>query len=125
MPTQFGYNGGQYMAGGYNLVQTLAGNRASEIVSTLPGYMAALRNCPPAFAAQNVRATVLSQARFTFRNLPGRPNARKQFGTRELGILEKPWTNATTGELIARMEWHAGLTGNAYVLRQAKRLRVL
>lgn len=125
MPAQFGYNGNQYAAGGYNLVQTLAGNRASEIVNTLPGYMAALRNCPPAFAAQNVRATVLSQARFTFRNLPSRPNPRRQFGTRELGILEKPWTNATTGELIARMEWHAGLAGNAYVLRQSQRLRVL
>jgi phage portal protein BeeE len=126
LPTQFGFNGGQYAVGGYNgLVQTLAGNRASEIVSSLPGYMAALRQCPPAFAAELVRASVLSQARFTFRNLPGRPNARKQFGTKELGILEVPWPNATTGELIARMEWHAGVTGNAYVTRRAKRLKVL
>jgi phage portal protein BeeE len=121
MPAQFGYGGNQYAAGGYNLVQTLAGNRASEIVNTLPGYMAALRNCPPAFAAELVRASVLSQARFTFRNLPGRPNGRKQFGTRELGILEKPWGSSTTGELIARMEWHAGVAGNAYVTRQARR----
>lgn len=125
LPTQFGYGGNQYQVGGYNLIQTLAGNRASEIVNTLPGYMAALRQCPPAFAAELVRASVLSQARFTFRNLPGRPNARKQFGTRELGILEKPWTNATTGELIARMEWHAGVAGNAYVTRRPDRLRVL
>src|SRR5690606_2425365 len=36
-----------------------------------------------------------------------------------------PWPNATTGELLARMEWHAGLQGNAYVLRQRDRLRVL
>lgn len=126
LPTQFGYGGNQYQVGGYNgLVQTLAGNRASEIVNTLPGYMAALRNCPPAFSAELVRASVLSQARFTFRNLPGRPNARKQFGTRELAILETPWPNATTGELIARMEWHAGVAGNAYVTRRAKRLKVL
>lgn len=125
MPTQFGYGGNQYQAGGYGLVQTLAGHRASEIVNTLPGYMAALRQCPPAFAAQLVRASVLSQARFTFRNLPGRPNGRKQFGTRELGILEKPWGSSTTGELIARMEWHAGVAGNAYVTRRPDRLRVL
>lgn len=126
LPTQFGYGGNQYGVGGYGgLVQTLAGNRASEIVNTLPGYMAALRNCPPAFSAELVRASVLSQARFTFRNLPGRPNARKQFGTRELGILEVPWPNATTGELIARMEWHAGVAGNAYVTRRAERLKVL
>lgn len=125
LPTQFGYGGNQYQVGGYNLIQTLAGNRASEIVNTLPGYMAALRQCPPAFAAELVRASVLSQARFTFRNLPGRPNARKQFGTRELGILEKPWGSSTTGELIARMEWHAGVAGNAYVTRRPDRLRVL
>lgn len=125
MPAQFGYGGNQYGVGGYGLVQTLAGHRASEIVNTLPGYMAALRQCPPAFAAQLVRASVLSQARFTFRNLPGRPAARKQFGTRELGILEKPWGSSTTGELIARMEWHAGVAGNAYVTRRPDRLRVL
>lgn len=119
MPFQYG--GNQYFTGGPGLVQTLAGNRATEIVNTLPGYSAALRQCPPAFAAQMVRAMVLSQARFTFRN-----RAKKTlFGTSALGILEKPWAGATTGELIARNEWHAGVAGNAYTIRQAKRLRVV
>lgn len=117
----FNYGGNSYLSGAAGLVQTLAGNRATEIVNSLPGYAAALRQCPPAFAAQMVRAMVISQARFTFRN-----RAKKTlFGTSALGMLEKPWTNATTGELIARMEWHAGLAGNAYVLRQPNRLRVL
>jgi phage portal protein BeeE len=40
-------------------------------------------------------------------------------------LLERPWRNATTGELLSRMEWHAGLAGNAYVVRQSDRLRVL
>lgn len=124
-PTTFGFNGVQYGAG-FGLTQTLAGNRATEIVQTLPGYMAALRSCPPAFAAQLVRALVLSQARFVFRNPPWHSQTpRKTFGTRDLGILERPWPNATTGELIARMEWHAGLAGNAYVTRRPDRLRVL
>ena len=116
----------QWSPYGNGLVQTLAGNRASEIVNTLPSYANAVRNCPPAFAAQLFRALVMSQARFTFRNLPyGNGNPRRPFGSSGLGILEKPWTNATTGELIARMEWSAGLAGNAYVIRQPKRLRVL
>jgi phage portal protein BeeE len=117
----FNYGGNQYFGNAPGLVQTLAGNRATEIVNTLPGYSSALRQCPPAFAAQMVRAMVLSQARFTFRNR----SKRTLFGTTALGLLEKPWTGATTGELIARMEWHAGLAGNAYVLRQPSRLRVL
>jgi phage portal protein BeeE len=121
----FMYGGNQYFGGGNGLVQTLAGNRASEIVNTLPGYAAALRQCPPAFAAELIRAMVLSQARFTFRNLPSARTPRRAFGTSALGILERPWPNATTGELIARCEWHAGLAGNAFVFRQAKRLRVL
>ena len=37
------------------------------------------------------------------------------FGTRDLKILENPWPNATTGQLINQMEWHEGLAGNAYV----------
>src|SRR5688572_16871741 len=122
----FNYGGVQYGVPGANgLVQTLAGNRATEIVRTLPGYAAALRQCPPAFAAQLVRAMVLSQARFTFRNR----NTRKIFTNTRLSPLETPWQNATTGELIARMEWSAGLAGNAYTVRQnragGKRLRVL
>jgi phage portal protein BeeE len=73
-----------------------------------------------------VRALVLSQARFTFRNLPSARNPRKLFGNRDLSVLERPWPNATTGELVARMEWHAGLAGNAFVTSwEPGRLRVL
>lgn len=123
---QFGWNGNQYSAGaGYGLRTTMLGNRSTEVMQSLPGYMAALRSCPPAFGAQMVRALVLSQARFTFRSRPWTKTPRKLFSTSALGLLERPWPNATTGELVARMEWHAGLAGNAYVLRQRDRLRVL
>lgn len=124
--TQFGYNGHQYTTGGaYGIRQTLGGVRINEVSNTLPGYAAALRNSPPAFAAQMVRALVLSQARFVLRNKSWTPTPGRKFGTSALGLLERPWPKATTGELIARMEWHAGLAGNAYVLRQRDRLRVL
>lgn len=119
---QFMYGGNTYTAG---LRTTWGGFRAQEISETLPGYAAALRACPPAFAAQLVRALVLSQARFTFRNLPTSTRPRRTFGTRALAPLEHPAPKMTTGELLARMEWHAGLAGNAYVYRQPERLRVL
>jgi len=114
--SSFGYNGNTYP---YGLHQTLAGQRVQEISATLPGYLAALRTCPPAFAAQLVRALVLSGVRFTFRNLPSSRTPRRMFGTSGLAPLERPWRNATTGELVARMEWHAGLAGNAYVHRRS------
>jgi phage portal protein BeeE len=118
----FAYGGHRYPFG---LQQTLAGQRVQEITATLPGYSAALRGCPPAFAAQLVRALVLSQARFTFRNPPSSRTPRRTFGTQALSVLERPWQNGTTGELLARMEWHEGLAGNAYVYRRPDRLQVL
>jgi phage portal protein BeeE len=112
-------------SGMYGLNTTWSNHRVTEIQQTLPGYAAALRSSPPAFAAEMVRALVLSQARFTFRSRGSRGGQRKTFGTRALSILEQPWPRATTGELVSRMEWHAGLAGNAYVVRQRDRLRVL
>jgi len=56
---QFGY-------GTLNGLQTsMPHMRVTEIMATLDSYAAALRRCPPAFAAQMVRALVLSQAKFT------------------------------------------------------------
>jgi DNA topoisomerase IB len=123
----FGYGGQTYGYGhpGARLLQTLGGIRISEIANSLPGYAAAVNGCPPAFAAELVRTAVLSQLRFTFRNLPSTRTPRRQFGTTALAPLENPDTNVTTGEMLARMEWHAGLAGNAYVHRQPKRLFVM
>ncbi|MES2211441.1 MAG: phage portal protein [Chloroflexota bacterium] len=110
----------------YGLQMTSAGQRVSEIQATLPGYAAALRRCPPAFAAQMVRSLVLSQVRFTFRNRPSSGKPGRTFGTRALAPLERPWTNGTTSNLVSQMEWHAGVAGNSYVTdRTPGRLRVL
>lgn len=121
---EFGFNGHTYPFG---LNQTYyLGDKSREISTTLPGYMAAIRSCPPAFGAQLVRASVLSQARFCFRNADWSPKAGRQFTTSALQPLQKPWTNATTGQLINVLEWHEGLAGNAYVTsRTPGRLRVL
>lgn len=116
--SQFSYNGATYPFG---LNTTWSDHRVREISATLPAYSAALRGCPPAFAAQLVRATVLSQARFTWRNTQVSATPGRTFGTRELATLERPWPRATTGQMLARMEWHAGLAGNAYLIRQPPR----
>ncbi len=110
----------------YGLQTTYAHMRVTEVANSLQGYMAALRGCPPAFAAQMVRALVLSQARFQFRSRSRNGRPAKTFGTRALQPLERPWRNGTTGQLLTTMEWHAGVAGNAYVTnRTADRLRVL
>jgi phage portal protein BeeE len=115
--SQFTYQGNVYPFG---LNQTLAGQRITEITATLPGYTAALRMCPPAFAAQLVRALTLAGVRFVFRNPPWHPSTpRRTFGSSALAPLERPWRNATTGDMVGRMEWHEGLAGNSYVHRRS------
>ncbi len=125
MVNQFTFGGHVYGMGSPNL--TYPANKAREFTSDLPGHTAAVKACPPAFAAEMVRALVLSQARFTFRNVRWSPTPRRTFGTRDLGVLERPWVNATTGDLIGKMEWHAGLAGNSFVTnwQQRARLRVM
>ncbi len=109
----FAFGGQQYPFG---VTTTYGQTRVHEIAQSLPGYTAALRTCPPAFAAQLVRALTLAGVRFVFRNPPWHPSTpRRTFGTGALAPLEKPWRNATTGDLVGRMEWHEGLAGNGYV----------
>jgi phage portal protein BeeE len=59
------------------------------------------------------RSQVFSQGRFAYRRWvngsPGDP-----FTTGALDLLQSPWPNGTTGELLARMEQDASLAGNFY-----------
>jgi hypothetical protein len=63
------------------------------------------------YACQMVRTRVFSEARFQFQQMRGgRPG--ELFGTEALGILERPWTGGTTGDLLSRMILDADLAGN-------------
>lgn len=65
------------------------------------------------FACVLARLLPFSEARFQFQQLAGgRPG--RLFGTPDLSILETPWPNGTTGDLLARMEQKASLAGNFY-----------
>jgi hypothetical protein len=63
------------------------------------------------YACQMVRTRVFAEARFQFQQMRGgRPG--ELFGTEALGILERPWTGGTTGDLLSRMILDADLAGN-------------
>jgi phage portal protein BeeE len=68
------------------------------------------------FACIAAKMRVFSEARFQYQQLRGgRPG--DLFGTPDLDILETPWPNATTGDLLSRMLLHADIAGNAFVRR--------
>lgn len=121
------FNGVTYPITG--VPQTMIGGQVRDVATTLPAYLNALKTCPPAFAAQLVRSLTLSGARFVFRNRATRHvyGANESDGRRntELRILERPWANGNTADLINRVEWHAGLAGNAFVYRDGSQARVL
>lgn len=76
---------------------------------------------PVVFAVLNARLNLFTEATFKFRQL----SDKKLYGTPDLAVLEKPWPNGTTGELLARMEQDAFLAGNAFVRRTGDRLERL
>jgi phage portal protein BeeE len=65
------------------------------------------------FGAIDRRQQVFSQGRLQWRRwsngVPG-----DFFGSADLGLLERPWPNGTTGELLSLMEYDASLAGNFY-----------
>lgn len=68
----------------------------------------------PIFACILARAMPFSEVRFQFQEIiDGRPG--RLSGGPSLATLDTPWPNATTGELLFRMEQDGSLAGNAYV----------
>lgn len=108
--TTYGPGGGERVDGNYGALVAQA-YRANGVV----------------FAVSLARMLLFSEARFKFRGLrSGRPG--DLFGTPALEILERPWRNGTTGELLARMEQDVTLAGNCFIWhdrtrRQLRRLR--
>jgi phage portal protein BeeE len=76
------------------------------------------------FACQVARLKVFSEARFQFQQLRrGRPG--DLFGTADLAVLEKPWVNGSTGELLARMIQDVDLSGNFFARRTSPTARTV
>ncbi len=97
----------------------MGGDKSEEPPATFEGYVqAGYRSNGVIFACMLARMAVFSEARFQFRQIRnGRPG--DLFGTPSLGLLEKPWTNGTTGDLLSRMIQDADTAGNFYAARRS------
>ncbi len=112
----FGYNSLQYPL--LNVNQTLGG-KIEDIDSSFAGYVqGAYKNNGIVFACMTARQLLFSEARFQFRQRrSGRPG--DLFGTEALRVLDAPWKNATTGDLLSRAIQDVDLAGNFYAYRAA------
>lgn len=80
------------------------------------------------FTCIQIRLLVFSEVRFQFQRLRG-PARGELWGNDTLSLLERPWPNGTTGELLARMEQDYSLAGNFFATevndRDGRRVRRL
>lgn len=99
---------------GSPFIQTTMGGLNREKVAA--SAVAAYKSSGPVFALVLARMQVFSQVRFQWTRFQG-SQPGDLFGTPELSVLENPWPGGTTPDLLARMEMHDSLAGNAYVRR--------
>jgi phage portal protein BeeE len=121
----FSFNGSGYPLGGLQLQQTMSGHTES-VDPSFAGYVqAAYKRNGVVFACMLTRMLLFSEMRFQFQGLcGGRPG--DLFGTPDLSVLENPWPNGYTRDLLKRAILDADLAGNFYAYRQnAKTIRRL
>jgi HK97 family phage portal protein len=113
------YAGNTYAAG----QQSLAGGPPKEVSQSFQGYVQGVYKANGVvYACISARMHYFSQVRFQFRQMRnGRPG--DLFGTQELQILERPWPNGTTSDLLSRAELDVSLEGNFYAYRDRDVLR--
>lgn len=114
------FTGGDPFVTGFR--QTLTGSQ-ERIEGNFEGIVnGAYKRSGVVFACILARLLVFSEARFQWQRLQdGRPGTL--FGTPELGLLETPWANGTTGDLLARMEQDASMAGNFFATRRRRKDR--
>lgn len=117
----------KYAANNYLLTGNGASGTTEQVEASFIGYVqGAYKSNGIVFAAMASRLMLFSEARFQFQRLRnGRPG--DLFSTPALKLLENPWPNGTTGELLARMLQDADCSGNFFGVREsrtrARRLR--
>lgn len=99
----------------YTLSSSLSGEE--RIGNDFESYVSqAFKDNGTIFACMVARQLVFSEARFLWRRFEnGRPT--DLFGDQSLGIIETPWPQGTTGQLLSRMDQDASLAGNFWGVR--------
>lgn len=109
----------------YPLFGWSSSGQPEEIESSFMGHVqGAYKSDGVVFAVILARMLLFSETRFTYQRFnKGRPG--EMFGDPSLQILETPYPNGTTGEMLARADQDVSLGGNWYLVREKGRLRRL
>lgn len=108
---------------GYATSYSVGGRTVEQVPNSYAAYAsAAYGSSSVVGACMRVRRDLVSQARFTWREVTddGTGELKHDDG---LAVLDRPWPNGTTGELISKMITDVDLCGNAFVVNAGNRLR--
>jgi phage portal protein BeeE len=101
----------------YPLIQTTLGSVDKERI--VGNAIASLQGVSSVFALIQARVQVFAQTRFQWARFTGSVPG-DLFGTDDLAVLERPWPNGHTAQLLAKMEIDNCIGGNAYIVRPRK-----
>ena len=105
--------------------QTTLGFKEEQIAPTYASLATfAMQANPVVFSCMEVRRALFSEARFQWRRVRG-GTPGELWGNEALRLLEQPWPNATTGDLLSRAIQDADLAGNAFIVRRDSGLTLL
>jgi len=85
-------------------------NREAALKDVLSAAQQAYSTDGPVFACVLIRMMLMAEATFKFRSKVD----KHLYGNPSLAILEAPWPNGTSGDLISRMVQDVDLAGNSY-----------
>jgi phage portal protein BeeE len=103
----------------YPLNLTMPGSHEEDIEADFESYtLRAFKSNSVVFSLMRDRVALFSQARFKYRNF----QSGKLFGGPSLSILETPWPNGTTADLLARAIEDVDLAGNFYATKRGGRI---
>lgn len=123
LATSFGIDRAKKDDPGWTKIVSLYGEPSAErVLSSFQQYAEhGYAGNSVVFGVVLARMGLFTEARFRWRDL----DTKKLSRTADLNVLERPWPNGTTGELLARMEQDASLAGNAYIRHAGDRLERL
>jgi phage portal protein BeeE len=117
---QSAFYGGQLLGG------SSSWQRTEDLETPFSGYIQQIyKSNGPIFAIILSRMLLFTEAVFCWWEIGENGDVGLPAGRAGLAPLERPWPNAGTAELLARMEQDVSLGGNFYAAREENRIRRL
>lgn len=117
LDSYFAFNGVGYQG---QPVEMTGGPAQEKTEANFEGFVRqGLKGNSIIWACERLRVKVFCQIRFMWQTMNDRRPGSLGGGVEtRLQLLDEPWPNGTTADLLARIRLHADLAGNAYVVRR-------